>query len=285
MNNSLAPLILIAQINNQSLALVFCHYLQEQGIKTKIAQENNNYGIYCSAEDKLKAEDYLAEFSQNPHHPRYQATAWKSAATNNSVSYKNDLNDFIQQFFSHAGIITLAIFFICWVTFIAQLLGWFPNQFFFYEQLNVHNFIHEPIRILTPIFIHFSWLHIAFNTMWWWYLGGKIEVSMGKNSLLILLLISAITSNTAQYFTSGNNFGGLSGVVYAVAGYVWWIGWLAPNKGLLLPRSMVGFLLCWLVIGYLNVLPVNMANTAHLFGLISGCLFAWAQITLFNKNN
>ena len=41
-----------------------------------------------------------------------------------------------------------------------------------------------------------------------------------------------------------------------------------------LPRAIVGFMLVWLVIGYADVLWVNMANTAHLVGLISGCLLA-----------
>jgi GlpG protein len=38
----------------------------------------------------------------------------------------------------------------------------------------------------------------------------------------------------------------------------------------------VYFLLGWLVLGYFDVLWVNMANEAHLFGLISGCLMALA---------
>lgn len=280
MNNLHYPLIVLAQINNQSLALLFCHYLKEQGIDAKVLEENNTYSITCFEEDQERAEEYLAEFSKNPNHPRYQAAAWKNAQISDSVSYNDDLNNFTHQFFTQAGIITLTVFFVCWATFIAQLLGWFPLQFFFYEQFNLTHFMNEPIRLLTPIFIHFSWLHIAFNTMWWWYLGGKIERLIGKNSLLLLLIISAVASNTAQYFVTGNNFGGLSGVVYAVVGYVWWIGWLAPQKGLFLPSSIVGFLLCWLVIGYIDILPINMANTAHLVGLISGCLFALVQIKL-----
>jgi GlpG protein len=43
-----------------------------------------------------------------------------------------------------------------------------------------------------------------------------------------------------------------------------------------LPNNLVYFLLGWLALGYFDVLWVNMANEAHLFGLISGCLMALA---------
>jgi GlpG protein len=97
--------------------------------------------------------------------------------------------------------------------------------------------------------------------------------------LLVLFVFSAAASNVAQLVVSGPNFGGLSGVVYALVGCVWWLGWLKPAWGLSLPKPIVGFLLVWLVVGYLDVLPVSMANTAHTVGLICGCLFAWFLVT------
>ena len=54
----------------------------------------------------------------------------------------------------------------------------------------------------------------------------------------------------------------------ALVGYVWWYSWLAPGKGLYLSKPVIGFLLFWLVLGFVGVLPVNMANTAHLLGII-----------------
>lgn len=139
---------------------------------------------------------------------------------------------------------------------------------------------HEWWRLLGPAFIHFSVLHIVFNLLWWGSLGAKIERVLGVSMLLIVFVVSAIVSNVAQaMFTApvqGNLllFGGLSGVVYAVMGFVWWLGWLRPSWGLSLPNSIVGFMLVWLVLGYADILWVNMANAAHTAGLISGCLLA-----------
>jgi len=96
--------------------------------------------------------------------------------------------------------------------------------------------------------------------------------------------VSAIASNLAQFLVSGPNFGGLSGVVYALVGFVWWSGYLAPEKGLTLSKPIIGFLLFWLLLGFVDLLPVNVANTAHLVGLISGCLMAVFTIKM-GKNS
>jgi len=66
-------------------------------------------------------------------------------------------------------------------------------------------------------------------------------------------------------------------------GFVWWYGYLAPEKGLSLSKPIVGFLLFWLVLGFAELLPVNMANTAHLLGLISGCLYAFLVTKVFKQ--
>ena len=130
-------------------------------------------------------------------------------------------------------------------------------------------------RLIGPVFIHFSIMHLVFNLLGWWVFGSRIERTIGVSVLVILFLLSAVISNLAQLFISGPNFGGLSGVVYAVLGFVWWIGWLRPQWGLSVPKPFVGVMLIWLVLGYLDVLWVSVANTAHTAGLLVGCGLAW----------
>ena len=88
-------------------------------------------------------------------------------------------------------------------------------------------------------------------------------------------MITAVVSNLAQLIAVGPNFGGLSGVVYGVLGFVWFIGWLRPSWGIDLPKPVIGFMLLWLILGYADILWVNMANAAHTAGLVSGCAIAW----------
>ncbi len=132
-------------------------------------------------------------------------------------------------------------------------------------------------RWLTPIFLHFSFLHIGFNLLWWWLLGKQIERLQGSNVLLLLLLITGIGSNLAQSLMTGVEFGGLSGVVYALAGYVWLLGLRQPHLGLQLPSGVMVQLVIWLLLGYsgwLSAVIGHMANAAHLSGLVLGLLGA-----------
>ena len=80
-------------------------------------------------------------------------------------------------------------------------------------------------RLLTPVFIHFGWLHIAFNSLWMWELGGKLELRLGSAMLGLLVVITGTGSNIAQFLYTGPSlFGGMSGVVYGLLGYCWVLG-------------------------------------------------------------
>jgi len=277
----------LVQLEHHNIALLLVNYLLTLGIEAyvvtepvdkNIAQSKQGHTVYCQ-EDKIdEAKTEFEHFIKNPFDEKYQQAAWQHGET---VTLSNQdsalLTSFKDNFLAHAGIITLLVFAFCWLVFIGSNLGWARSLFTllqFYPSLSLDTLLAEPWRILSPAFLHFSLLHIVFNTMWWWQLGGSIEKTLGKGALLNLLLISAIASNLGQFFVSGANFGGLSGVVYALVGFVWWYGYLAPEKGLFLSKPIIVFLLFWLVLGFADLLPVNVANTAHLLGLISGCLLA-----------
>ncbi len=107
-------------------------------------------------------------------------------------------------------------------------------------------------RWVTHAILHFSALHIAFNVLWWWQLGGDIEQKLGSKKLLQIFLVSAALSGAGQYWVEGANFGGLSGVVYALVGYLWMLGSKSPQVGLGIARPIVGFMLVWLVLGFVQ---------------------------------
>lgn len=269
------PLVGIGQHN---IALLFSHYLKTQQIPNHISEEQDNYVIYCDVAHLDKARVIFEQFIADPMNPKYQKAAWHSAQATEVNDDEPPLLDVLKShFLAHAGIVTLSIFVICWAVYVLLNLGLDKSIFQFQDVASNATVLNQPWRILLPAFLHFSLLHIAFNTMWWWQIGGDIERVEGKWALLQLFLISAIVSNVGQYIVSGPYFGGLSGVVYAVVGYVWWAGWLAPQKGLQLSKPIVGFLLFWLLLGFANLLPVNVANTAHLLGLACGCAMAWLK--------
>ncbi len=283
--DQLTPLVAVTQHN---IALLFCNYLRSENMIAQVVEEQGQFVIYCQNDKYQAAKDMFAEFIEDPYEQKYQQAAWNSAqATEVVQQHPALLSAFKQQFLAHAGLVTLTVFVLCWLVFIGSALGWQRNIFneiHFFDQLTSEQFFDQPFRLIGPVFFHFSLLHIAFNTMWWWQLGGSIEKVMGKWELLQLFLFSAVLSNVGQFLVSGPNFGGLSGVVYGVVGYVWWAGWLAPERELTLSKPIVGFLLFWLLLGFVDVLPINMANTAHLLGLVAGCCLAWLRFANQAKN-
>lgn len=132
-------------------------------------------------------------------------------------------------------------------------------------------------RLITPIFLHFGLVHLVFNCLWLSMLGSRIEQLTSSLHLILLVLLSGAISNMAQFVWSGSvYFGGMSGVVYALLGYIWIKQKIVPHPLLQLPPGIVGFMLGWLLVcmtGILDLLMgVGVANAAHLGGLVIGML-------------
>lgn len=137
-------------------------------------------------------------------------------------------------------------------------------------------------RLVTPVFLHFGIFHVAFNSLWLWELGRRIEILAGSLHMFMIVLLMAIASNVGQYLWSGPAlFGGMSGVVYGLLGYVWIRNRVSPRVILSLPGGLLAFMLIWLLAGMSGfmelLMGVSIANAAHAIGLISGMVLGgWA---------
>lgn len=141
----------------------------------------------------------------------------------------------------------------------------------------------EVWRLFSPCILHSDLLHILFNMIWLWVLGRPIEQRIGLSKTACLTLISGIGSNVIQYLMSGPFFIGYSGVIMALAGFIWMRERRAPWEGYPLNRTTILFLL--LFIGAMFLLTFasfffqlttsvafapNIANTAHIAGAFIG---------------
>ena len=138
-------------------------------------------------------------------------------------------------------------------------------------------------RLFTPMFIHFNPLHILFNMLWLKSLGVTIEQQRGKLRFLLMVLLIAGFSNVAQYFWSGPFFGGMSGVVFGLFGYIWMKGKTDPASGFYMPPNIVFMMLFWFVICMTGGFG-PIANVAHGVGLVTGMLIGVARTSLENLN-
>jgi GlpG protein len=134
-------------------------------------------------------------------------------------------------------------------------------------------------RWFTPILLHFSVLHLAFNCVVVIELGRRVESASGTRGFCVLVLAIGGLSNLGQYaFGGGPLFGGLSGVGYGLLGYLMVRHRLAPQVAAFqLPAGLSLGLLIFLVIfstGITEPFGLNVANAAHWGGLLVGTLAA-----------
>ncbi len=135
-------------------------------------------------------------------------------------------------------------------------------------------------RLLTPAFLHFGPFHVAFNALWLWELGRRLELGMGWPRYLLFVVFTGVAANVAQYFWSGpSNFGGMSGVVYALVGFIWLRQKFAPERLYSVAPGLIVFMLVFLVIGLVGVVDIfidgAVANGAHVGGLVAGMLLGF----------
>ena len=140
-------------------------------------------------------------------------------------------------------------------------------------------------RLITPMFLHFSFAHLAFNCLWIYVLGEKIERVDGKLIFTLLIILTGVFSNLLQYFwTSSSLFGGLSGVIYGMLGYCLVMEMESNYDKYGLPPGLYLFMIAWLILGFLGILDLfgfgSVANFAHLGGMLSGLMFAMIYKTL-----
>ena len=130
-------------------------------------------------------------------------------------------------------------------------------------------------RLITPVFIHFGFMHLFFNLMWVWDLGRLIEAKKGIHFYLGFVLIIGTLSNIAQYlFTDSPLFGGMSGVLYGMFGYIWIRGRYDPLFSDDLHKNTIVMMLVWFVLCWTGLLG-PIANWAHSTGLLIGAVWAY----------
>ena len=148
----------------------------------------------------------------------------------------------------------------------------------------------EYLRLITPMFLHFGLMHLAFNCIWLAMLGSIIELQRGSVHLLLLVMVCGAVSNMVQYSWSGSiYFGGMSGVIYALLGYLWIGHKLRPASYAPLPNGIMLFMVGWLLFCMTGVLEaavgIAVANAAHLSGLISGLVIGVVFTLLSSKKH
>ena len=130
----------------------------------------------------------------------------------------------------------------------------------------------EVWRLVTPMFLHFGLFHLAFNMAWVWRLAPQVETQHGSTFLLGLVVVSEIVGNLGQYAVSGPAFGGMSGVVYALFGFVWMSARYDRRHRYHIDDVSVVLGMVWFVLCATGAFG-PIANIGHAGGLVVGLMF------------
>ena len=137
--------------------------------------------------------------------------------------------------------------------------------------------------LITSNFLHVEVWHIAFNLYWWWIFGKKIEFEEKIWVLGGLILSSGVVASVAQLTFSETTGIGMSGIGYAMFGFIWVKTKTDPAYMGFLTRTTVLLFLVWLVFCVVmtafEIWPIG--NAAHVSGLIIGALLGF----LLSKTN
>jgi GlpG protein len=287
---------LIGQLQDETRARRLSDFLYDQGIDSRVDQaDGGGWEIWVLDEHRVEdATALLNRFAQNPEEPSFAETARRGARRRQhnqeqAVAKRARLVDARTMFYQPPvghGVLTVVLIAISVLVSLVTGLGdndrrlqpfsitqySFDNNYVEWQS-GLPEIRHGQIwRLFTPMFIHFGIIHLFFNMLWLWDLGSMIEARRGTWMLLVLVLVIAALSNVAQYKVSGPTFGGMSGVVYGLLGYIWMQGRYNPAAGLALHPQTVTMMIVWFFLCLFGIIP-NVANTVHAVG--AGVGIAW----------
>lgn len=178
--------------------------------------------------------------------------------------------------------LTLTVMVVCLFTYLMSLYFGFERvlDYLHFPTLRDKSTFLELWRFITPVVMHFSNWHIFLNLLAWWILASLFERRWGPGRLFWVFLCIAVVSNAVQYLAANERFGGLSGVVYGMFGYLWAYSRLNIRCGFRNPNIVAIQIVLWLVLGFSGLadeLIGPMANMSHLGGLIVGLIMGCDQ--------
>lgn len=277
-------------------ALVFWSFLSKEKIDSSLEEKEGQegYEIWISDEDQInEASFHYQEFLKNHDDPKFKVKLKdkrrpESLAESKKSGFKQyNLGDKWRSQEKSPGVVTLALIITSVAVFLISGMGkntQIIGPFFISEEINggLDEIISGQFwRLITPIFLHFNLLHILFNCMWLHSLGSQIEKKKGTKFFITFILCTALVSNLSQFLITGPAFGGMSGVVYGLFGYVWIKSRLDPGDGFYIDPVIAMIMLGFFLVCFTGAFG-GVANWAHAGGLIVG--LGWGYGSAFKWN-
>jgi GlpG protein len=291
----------IATSRDEAAARKFCDYLLTLKIATRLMPDGEETGLWICDEDKVDlARREYQRFLEAPGDPRFDAAPATAREIRREEARKEKdyrvrttrLRDRIDgnptaadrpmtiALIVIAVLVTLGSNFGLAKSAITRALAIAP-----FDEVGLASLTSGEVwRALTPIFLHFTILHLVFNAMMMLSMGGRVEASRGTLRFLALVVVLGVGSNLCEYYLQWNinknpplswdenpRFGGLSGVLYGLLGYTWMKMRFSPGLRLGVSRETLLIMLGWFALCLTGMLG-PIANVAHAAGLVLGMM-------------
>lgn len=292
----------------------FADHLLTRGIKTQLEHGEQGWAVWVFDEDRVAdARRELAEFQQNPADARYaastaEADAIRTETIRREARAKSNVVDMKSRWSAPANgnwlvtfLLMAASIGVSYVTqlgktrddLIQRLQIASQNSVQFSARMEGSSFVIGPLqslseirkgevwRLVTPIFLHFGWIHIFFNMQGMMSLARFVEMRRGSFRFACIVLVLAVVSNLVQFEYASHrpgfagSFGGMSGVLYGLFGYIWMKSRHDPASGFFMHPSNVVWMIGWLFL-FMTGWVGPIANAAHVGGLVMGMILGYA---------
>ena len=134
----------------------------------------------------------------------------------------------------------------------------------------------EYYRLVTAMFLHGGWLHIAFNAYALYALGPETERIYGTARFLALYFIAGIAGSVTSYALNPNPAVGASGAIFGLIGGLAAFYYISRQLLGEISRQQLGSLITVVMINlFIGFSSPVIDNAAHIGGLFGGAAAGW----------
>ena len=275
---------------NRLAAENFTHLLYQHEIESEIRKgSSTEYEVWIYNEDLLqKSQQLFKDYLQKSDTDSFKEEILKGQQKKKDAlkveKQEEKLAARMQKRYQAdiSNRVTLTIIVICALCFLLASMQFPLFHYFSYRFGEITQ--GEIWRLITPVFLHGSIFHLIFNMFWFFDFGRVIELDKQRNFFISFLIGAAIFCNTAQYLVTGPNFVGISGVVYALCGFIWMKLQFDTNCCYNVSRSSIFILIAWFFIALSNIFGPT-ANTHHGAGICWGMCVGFLDSGFLKQRN
>jgi len=144
--------------------------------------------------------------------------------------------------------------------------------------LKVNDYIRqgELWRLITPVFLHGSILHIGFNMYALFIYGRGLEARFGHGRFLLLYFLAAFAGNVLSFLLTPNPSLGASTAIFGLIAAEG--AFLLQNRKILgqrVNRSLMNLLYIAVINLLIGFTTTGVDNFGHIGGLLGGLAFTW----------